>query len=77
MKAKTNNRAKAEEKQKTNDVTMKAYKELAERGSKKEDLSAEQKAIIKEAWKRQRERKKTGLTLNPEQEEERWAKIFK
>ena len=56
---------------------MKAYKELVERGSQKEKLSDEQKAIIKEGWKRKREKKTTGPILNPEQEEERWANIFK
>lgn len=58
IKTKAINVAKAEEKLKTNEVTMKTYKELAERGSKKENLSDEQKAIIKEGWKRKREKKK-------------------
>ena len=77
MKTKATNGANAEEKLKTNEVTMKAYKELAARGTKKEDLSVEQKAIMKEGWKRKRERNKTGPTPNPEQEEEGWANIFK
>lgn len=41
MKTKANSGTKAEEKLKINEVTMKAYKELAERGSKKENLSDE------------------------------------
>ena len=68
MNTRASSEAKAEEKLRTNEVTMRAYKELAERGSKQENLSDKQKAIIREGWKRKRERKKTGAAHNPGKE---------
>ena len=76
MKTRASSKAKAEEKLRTNEVTMRAYKELAERGSKQENLSDKQKAIIREGWKRKRERKKTGAAHKPEKEEDSWMNIF-
>ena len=77
MKTKASSEAKAKEKLRTNEVTMKAYKDLVERGSKQENLSDKQKAIMKEGWKKKRERKRKGTAHNPEQEEERWTNTFK
>ena len=64
MNAKAGSDSKAEAKLKTNEATVKAYKELAERGSKHENLTDKQTNIIKEGWKRKRERKKTGTALD-------------
>ena len=69
MKAKADSETKAEEKLRTNEVTVKAYKEVAERGSNQENLTDKQKAIIKEGWKRKREKKKTGTVHDPQKEE--------
>ena len=68
MKAKADSESKAEEKLRTNEVTMKAYKELGERGSKQEHHTDKQKAIIKEGWKRKRGKKKTGTVHDPKKQ---------
>ena len=57
MTATGDSESKAEEKLRTNEVTLKAYKELAERGSKQENLTDKHKAIIKEGWIRKRGKK--------------------
>ena len=42
MKAKAGSESKAEAKSRTNEATVKAYKELAEKGSKRENLTDKQ-----------------------------------
>ena len=74
MKTRASSEAKAEEKLRTNEATLKAYKDLAERGSKQENLSDKQKAIIREGWKRKRERNKTGAAHHPEQKRRKVGK---
>ena len=56
MKAKEGEK-NTDEKLKTNEATMKAYMELAGRGSKQENLTDSQRDVIKTSWKRKRERK--------------------
>ena len=76
MKAKDGNK-KTDEKLKANEATMKAYKDLTERGSKQESLTENQRDIIKAGWKRKRERKGKGTVHDAHKEEERWANMFK
>lgn len=65
MKAKVGSEPKAEAKLRTNEATLKAHKELAERGSKHENLTDNQKTIIKEGWKRKREKRKRERSMIP------------
>ena len=65
MRAKTGSDSKAEAKLRTNEATVKAYKELAERGSRHENLTDEQNNIIKEGWKRKRGKRKREQSMTP------------
>ena len=65
MKSKASSEANAKEKYRTNEVTLKAYKDLAAKGSKHENLSEKQKAIIKKAGKGNGEERKRGLHTTP------------
>ena len=76
MKPKTSDAAKEIDRQLVNGRTVKAYKELAGRYSKKEILTNDQKDQIKDGWKRKRERKNKKTNPTKAQEEEEWTNIF-